>query len=79
MKRLGQLEEIGNSFKGVEKTYAIQAGREIRIVVEPEVIKDPDTTFLAKDIAQKIEKEMAYPGEIKVTVLRETRAVEYAR
>ncbi len=79
VKRLGQLEEIGNSFKGVEKTYAIQAGREIRIVVEPEVIKDPDTQFLAKDIAQKIEKEMAYPGEIKVTVLRETRAVEYAR
>jgi ribonuclease Y len=79
VKRLTQLEEIATSFKGVEKTFAIQAGREIRIIVEPETIKDADTQFLAKDIAKKIEKEMAYPGEIKVTVVRETRAVEYAR
>ncbi|MBI5187145.1 MAG: ribonuclease Y [Nitrospinae bacterium] len=79
VKRLTQLEEITTSFKGVEKTFAIQAGREIRIIVEPETIKDADTQFLAKDIAKKIEKEMAYPGEIKVTVVRETRAVEYAR
>ena len=79
VKRLTQLEEIADSFKGVEKTFAIQAGREIRIIVEPDTVKDADTQFLAKDIAKKIEKEMAYPGEIKVTVIRETRAVEYAR
>jgi len=79
VKRLSQLEEIAESFKGVEKTFAIQAGREIRIIVDPEDIKDADTQFLAKDIANKIEKEMGYPGEIKVTVIRETRSIDYAR
>ncbi len=79
IKRLTQLEEIGDSFKGVEKAFAIQAGREIRVIVKSGVVNDSDSMFLAKDIAKKIEKEMTYPGEVKVTVLRETRAVEYAR
>ncbi|MFQ5561776.1 MAG: ribonuclease Y, partial [Nitrospinota bacterium] len=79
IKRLEQLEEIGDSFKGVEKTFAIQAGREIRVIVKPEKITDNESTFLAKDIAKKIEAEMAYPGEIKITVIRETRSVEFAR
>lgn len=79
VKRLEDLEKIGDSFKGVEKAFAIQAGREIRIVVKPNEINDNDAMFLSKDIAKKIEKEMAYPGEIRVTVIRETRNVEYAR
>jgi ribonuclease Y len=79
VKRLTQLEEIGNSFKGVENTYAIQAGREVRVIVQPDAIHDQETYFLAKDIAKRIESEMAYPGEIKVTVIRETRATEFAR
>jgi ribonuclease Y len=79
VKRLSKLEEIGDSFKGVEKTFAIQAGREVRVIVEAEALNDSDSSFLAKDIAKKIEKEMSYPGEVKVTVIRETRAVEYAR
>ena len=79
VKRLAKLEEIGESFKGVAKTYAIQAGREMRVMVEPEQIKDAEALFLAKDIAKKIKQEMAFPGEIKVTVIREVRAVEYAR
>jgi ribonuclease Y len=79
IKRLEQLEKIGESFKGVEKTFAIQAGREIRVIVEPGKISDQEATFLAKDIAKKIETEMAYPGEIKVTVIRETRSIEFAR
>ena len=79
VKRLNKLEEIGDSFKGVEKTFAIQAGREVRVIVESGALNDSDSTFLAKDIAKKIEKEMSYPGEIRVTVIRETRAVEYAR
>lgn len=79
IKRMQKLEEIGDSFKGVEKTYAIQAGREIRVVVEPEKIHDNEAFFLAKDIARKIESELAYPGEIKVTVIRETRVTESAR
>ncbi len=79
INRMQKLEEIGNSFSGVEKTYAIQAGREIRVVVEPETIRDSEVFFLAKDIARKIESELAYPGEIKVTVIRETRVVEAAR
>jgi ribonuclease Y len=79
IKRMQKLEEIGDSFKGVDKTYAIQAGREIRVVVEPEKIHDNEAFFLAKDIAKKIESELAYPGEIKVTVIRETRVTESAR
>ncbi|HEB73101.1 MAG TPA: ribonuclease Y [Nitrospirae bacterium] len=79
INRMQKLEEIGDSFKGVEKTYAIQAGREIRVVVEPEKIHDNEAFFLAKDIARKIESELAYPGEIKVTVIRETRVTESAR
>ena len=79
VKRLNKLEEIGDSFKGVEKTFAIQAGREVRVIVESGALNDSDSNFLAKDIAKKIEKDMSYPGEIKVTVIRETRAVEFAR
>lgn len=79
VKRLQQLEDIANSFKGVERTFAIQAGREIRVVVTPDAISDGATYLLAKDIAKKIENEMSYPGEIKVTVIRETRVTETAK
>lgn len=79
IKRVQKLEEISNSFSGVEKAYAIQAGREIRIIVKPEDIDDTQAMFLAKDIAKKIENEMEYPGQIKVHVIRETRSVEYAK
>ncbi len=79
VKRLEKLEEIANSFEGVQKTYAIQAGREIRIMVKPEVISDAEMLVLAKDIAKKIEGEMEYPGQIKVNVIRETRSVEFAK
>ena len=79
INRMQKLEEIGDSFKGVEKTYAIQAGREVRVVVQPEEVRDAEAYFLAKDIAKKIESELAYPGEIKVTVIRETRVTETAR
>lgn len=79
IKRLTQLEEIANSFKGVDKSYAIQAGREVRIIVKPEEIKDEDAEFLARDIARKIEDEMQYPGQIKVNVIREWRSVDYAK
>ncbi len=79
VKRLEELERISNSFKGVEKSYAVQAGREIRIMVEPRAVRDDQILSLANDIAKKIETEMAYPGQIKVTVIRETRASEYAR
>ena len=79
VKRLEKLEEIANSFHGVQKTYAVQAGREIRIIVKPEVVNDVATVLLAKDIAKKIESEMEYPGQIKVNVIRETRSVEYAK
>ena len=78
VKRLEQLEKIGDSFKGVEKTYAIQAGREIRVIVEPSTVNESEAIFLAKDIAKRIEEELTYPGEIKVTVIRETRSVELA-
>jgi ribonuclease Y len=73
------LEEIARSFKGVEAAYAIQAGRELRIIVKSELVSDLDTFQLAKDVAKRIEAEMQYPGHIKVTVIREHRAVEYAR
>jgi ribonuclease Y len=79
IKRMRNLEDIANSFKGVEKSYAIQAGREIRILVRPEEIDDLGAMRLARDIVKKIEEGMEYPGQIKVTVLRETRAVDYAR
>ena len=79
IKRLEKLESIANLFKGVEKSYAIQAGREIRIIVQPDRISDSDATNLARDIRKKIEEGMEYPGQIKVTVIRETRAIEYAK
>ncbi|HAZ37360.1 MAG TPA: ribonuclease Y, partial [Clostridiaceae bacterium] len=72
-------EEIANSFDGVEKSYAIQAGREIRIMVKPEQISDIESAQLARDIVKKIESELEYPGQIKVNVIRETRAIEYAK
>ena len=79
LKRLEELESTANSFSGVEKTYAIQAGREIRVFVKPEEIDDLGALKLAREIADKIEQDLKYPGEIKVNVLRETRSVEYAR
>jgi ribonuclease Y len=79
IKRLEKLEEIANSFSGVEKSYAIQAGREIRIMVKPEDVKDEDTILIARDIVKKIESELEYPGQIKVNVIRETRSVDYAK
>ena len=79
VRRLAKLEEIATSFKGVEKCFAIQAGREIRVVVEGEQVSDQAAYVMARDIAKRIEDEMEYPGQIKVTVIRETRAVEYAR
>jgi ribonuclease Y len=79
IKRLQKLEEISSSFKGVEKCYAIQAGREVRVMVKPEQVNDAQTLFLAKDIAKKIEQEMEYPGQIKVNVIREWRATEFAK
>ena len=79
LKRLTRLEEISESFNGVEKCYAVQAGREIRIMVKPEVIDDASAVLLARDISKKIEAEMEYPGQIKVVIIRETRAVDYAK
>jgi ribonucrease Y len=79
IKRLRSLEDIANSFKGVSQSYAIQAGREVRIMVRPEDVDDLSSTRLARDIAKKIEETMQYPGQIKVTVIRETRAVDYAK
>ncbi len=79
IKRLQQLEEISNSFKGVEKSFAVQAGREVRIIVKPNEISDNDAMFLAKDIAKRIEDEMQYPGQIKVNVIRESRFTETAK
>ena len=79
VKRLEKLEEIASSFTGVDKSYAIQAGREIRVIVKPEQVDDAQALFLAKDIAKKIETELEYPGQIKVNVIREFRSVEYAK
>jgi len=79
IKRLEKLEEIADSFEGVEKSYAIQAGREVRIMVKPEDINDDKMVVMARDVAKRIEDEMEYPGQIKVTVVRESRSVEYAK
>ena len=77
--RLKQLEDIANEFKGVDKSFAIQAGREIRVMVVPEHVSDADMVILAKDISRQIEAELEYPGQIKVNVIRESRAIDYAR
>ena len=79
IKRLQNLEEIADSFEGVEKSFAIQAGREVRIIVKPEKITDDQMTILARDVAKKVENEMDYPGQIKVNIIRETRVVDYAK
>ena len=78
IKRIEDLENIANSFQGVENTYAIQAGRELRVIVESGAISDEDSILLSRDIAKRIEESLTFPGQIKVTVIRETRAVEYA-
>jgi ribonuclease Y len=78
IKRLEDLENIANSFKGVANTYAIQAGRELRVIVESDQITDEESILLSRDVAKKIEESLTFPGQIKVTVIRETRAVEYA-
>jgi ribonuclease Y len=79
LKRLEGLEEIANSFEGVESSFAIQAGREVRIIINPESIKDDQAIKMSRDVAKKVEETMQYPGQIKVTVIRETRAVDYAK
>ncbi len=79
IKRLEKLEELTNSFPGVASSFAIQAGREIRIMVKPEEVGEDQMVLLARDIAKKIESDLEYPGQIKVNLLRETRAVEYAK
>ena len=79
VKRLEKLEEVSKSFPGIESTYAIQAGREIRVMVKPEEVSEDKMVLLARDIAKKIEEELTYPGQIKVHVLRETKAIEYAK
>lgn len=79
IKRLEKLEEIANSFDGVEKSFAIQAGREIRIMVKPEDVSDSDIVYIARDLVKRIEDELEYPGQIKINVIRETRAIEYAK
>ena len=79
VKRLETLEKIATEFTGIEKAYAIQAGREIRVMVRPEDVDEDRAMVLARDIADKIESEMEYPGQIRVTVIRESRAIEYAK
>ena len=79
IKRLEKLEEICCSYNGVEKSYAIQAGREVRIMIKPETITDDGMKVLARDIAKRIENEMEYPGQIKINLIRESRAVDYAK
>ena len=79
IKRLEQLETITGSYPGVDKAFAIQAGREVRVMVKPEQVSEDQMVILARDLAKKIEEEMEYPGQIKVHVLRETKVVEYAK
>jgi ribonuclease Y len=79
IKRLTKLEEIANSFSGVEKSYAIQSGREVRIIVKPDDVNDEGVRVMAKEIAKRIENEMEFPGQIRVNVIRETRSIEYAK
>jgi ribonuclease Y len=79
VKRLEKLEEIAAGFRGVQKTYAIQAGREVRIIVDSGRLTDEEAIMLSKDVAKRIEQELTYPGQIKVNVIRETRSIEYAR
>ena len=79
IKRLEKLEEIANSFEGVDMSYAIQAGREIRIMVKPEKISDDQMVLLARDVAKRIEDGLDYPGQIKVNVIRENRVTDYAK
>jgi ribonuclease Y len=79
VKRLEDLEKVALSFAGISKSYAIQAGREIRLIVESEKVNDEEAALMSREVAKKIEQDLTYPGQIKVTVIRETRAVEYAR
>ena len=79
IRRLEKLETLTGSYPGVEKAYAIQAGREVRIMVKPEEVSEDNMILLARDLAKKIESELEYPGQIKVNVIRETKAVEYAK
>ena len=79
VKRLEELENIGNSFDGVDKTYAMQAGREVRVIVKPDEVDDLTSFKIAREMKEKIEAEMQYPGTIKITVIRETRASEEAK
>jgi ribonuclease Y len=79
VKRIEKLEVLAKSFEGVDQTFAVQAGREIRVLVKPEQVNDEATVFLAKEIAEKLENELEYPGQIKVNVIREVRSVEYAK
>ena len=79
VRRLEELEKIAESFKGISKSYAIQAGRELRIIVESEKISDAEAVMMSRDVAKKIEESLSYPGQIRVTVIRETRAVEFAK
>ena len=79
VKRIEKLEKLTESFDGVAKAYAIQAGREIRVIVNPELVDDAEMALKAHEICQKIEEELAYPGQIKVSMIRETRAIDYAR
>ena len=79
IKRLEKLEEITGSYPGVETSYAIQAGREVRVMVKPEQVSEDDMVILARELAKRIESELEYPGQIKVHVLRETKVIEYAK
>ena len=77
--RLKQLEDVANSFKGVDKSFAIQAGREVRVIVEPDQISDDEMVIMAREMSKRIEDELQYPGTIKVNIIRESRVVDYAK